>query len=534
MRTRAKIGTSGILVVAVMAGALGAQTPRFAPPPPCRADAVPGLASLLSRPESPRQPVIAILQLEARLTDDSHAHVAWALAERVRARLIGSSAVVVPTRGTTERAWAEAGGRPEHLTTSLGASLVVTGLVSSERDGARVEVRFVTRTDSSAWRGTYKYPSLPLDAIEDEVVTAVARHVGIEPRLRGPGVPTGAAFDALARGDYFLASHDAVATDSARAAFERALAAQPKSTRAMERLARAYAVALERGASTGSLSRAMALREATALIDRAIEADASFSDAWTTRALLQRASDPVRFAGATASHERAVRAAPRNADARHEYARTLLLLGRDDAARAQAREALAAERDRPASLVLLGELEYLARRYDASCALTNASIGADSYDPTGYALRARVRVKLGEFRDAFADAETAARLSGASWGDALQFYATSVARESDVVQSESRRLVQSRLRPGTTLDFREAVFLGMAFSAAGDRTRAFEALSRSGPASARLRTALRDPGLDPLRSDPRFRRIGVAEGNRPPNRVAEPAAERAQAGDPRR
>src|SRR5687768_17474505 len=266
MRARAKIGTSGVLVVAVMAGVMQAQTPRFAPPPPCRVGAVPGLASLLGPPVSSRQPVIAILQLEARLTNDAHAHLAWALAERVRARLTGLASIVVPTRGTTERVWAQAGGRPEYLTTALNASVVVTGLVSSERDGARVEVRFVTRSDSSAWRGTYQYPGLPLDAIEDEVVAAVARQVGIEPRFRGPGVPTGDAFDALARGDYFLASHDPVATDSARAAFERALAAQPNSTRAMERLARAYAVALERGVSTGSLSRSMALREATALV----------------------------------------------------------------------------------------------------------------------------------------------------------------------------------------------------------------------------------------------------------------------------
>src|SRR5687767_10387798 len=118
MRARAKIGTSGVLVVAVMAGVMQAQTPRFAPPPPCRVDAVPALASFLSPPES-RQPVIAILQLEARLTNDAHAHLAWALAERVRARLTGLSSIVVPTRGTTERAWAQAGGRPEFLTTSL-------------------------------------------------------------------------------------------------------------------------------------------------------------------------------------------------------------------------------------------------------------------------------------------------------------------------------------------------------------------------------------------------------------------------------
>ena len=431
--------------------------------------------------------------------------------------------------------WAEAGGRPEQLTTSLGAALVVTGLVSSERDGAQVRVRFITPSDTSAWQGHFQYPSLSLDAIEDEIVTAIRRHFGSSLAARGPAAPKGTAYDALARGDYFLALHDAGAADSARAAFERALQADPGSARAMERLARAYAVAIERGETAGGLRSQMALREATSLIERVIRAEPALSDAWTTRALLQRVEDPARFTGAVTSHERAVRLAPRNAAARHEYARTLLLLGRDDAARTQVREALAADRNRSPSLRLYGELEYLARRYDASCALANASIGADSYDPWAYALRARVRIKLGEFRDAFSDAETAARLSRATWGDALQFYATSVARDQDFVRAEARRLAQSRLRPGGALDLREAVFLGMAYGASGDPSRAFDALSRSGPISAEMRSALRDPAFDGLRSDPRFRRIGLSDGSRQAEPVSQsvPPA-RSGSSEPRR
>jgi tetratricopeptide (TPR) repeat protein len=215
------------------------------------------------------------------------------------------------------------------------------------------------------------------------------------------------------------------------------------------------------------------------------------------------------YAGAVAAHERAVRVAPRSPYAHQEYAATLLRLGRDDAAETQVKQALALERDRAASLRTLAELEYLSRRYANACALVNASIGADSYDPLAYALRARIRVRLDEFRDGFSDAETARRLSGAAWGETLEFYVTAFAREADAAKADSRRLSIAKLKAGETLGVRDAVYLGMGLTAVGSRDKAFDALSRARPRGAELKSALRDPGFDQIRSDPRFGRVGA-------------------------
>jgi hypothetical protein len=189
----------------------------------------------------------------------------------------------------------------------------------------------------------------------------------------------------------------------------------------------------------------------------------------------------------------------------------LLRLGRDEAAAARLRQALAAERDRASTLRLLAEVEYLARRYENACGLVNASIGADSYDPLAYALRARVRLKLSEFRDAFSDAETAGRLSGATWGQTLGFYVTAVASDVDAARAEARQLANSKLRDETTLGVHEAAYLAMGLAALGSVDRAFDALSRARPRGAELRSVLRDPGFDSLRRDPRFSRVGRDE-----------------------
>jgi Tfp pilus assembly protein PilF len=464
--------------------------------------------SLAARPTPPNVPVIVLLPFEARLSDVSQVHLPRAIAAGVSRRLSPLAGVSVPTAWSTERSWAAAGGRIDTLGEMLGAKLVVTGTVTSQRTGVAVAVRVFERdSEAPRWERDFLYPQTSLRAMQDEIATALLKAVGSADTPRADTELADGLYDEVALGDYYMGQHDAWAPDSARRAFERALARNPRSAPVLARIARSYAASLERTGRAAPFSAPNALREATSVVDRALAIDSSLSAAWTARAILDRIRDPGQYSGAIRAHERAVALAPRDADARHEYAVTLVRLGRDQAAESQLRQALAADRDRAPSLRLLAELEYMAHRFENACALVNASIGADSYDPLAYSLRARVRLRLEEFRDSFSDAETARRLSGAAWGETLEFYLTAVARDFDASRAESRRLSDSKLKKGTTLGVREAAYLSMGMSAVGNRDKAFDALSRARPRGAEFRMALRDPGFDKLRSDARFQRI---------------------------
>ena len=514
MRPSASIRVPGwawaLVFCVLVASDAGSQTPRIAPPPPCRVDGRTAFADLLAnRASSASGTIVAVMPVDARLSDDSQVHLPWAFARGVARGITALPGVDVPTEGTTERASLEASGRLDDFASLVGARLVVTATVVSQRGGATLGVRVIERgADAARWEREFIYPQTSLASIEDQVVAAVAEILGVGRQLESRRATDPSAYDDVARGDYFLNQYETWAGDSARAAYERALTREPRSALIMGRLSRAYALALERRGRVGPLGQLAALREGSALVDRALSLDRSNADAWTARAIFARVRDPGLYSGAITAHERAVKAEPRNADAHHEYAITLLQLGRDGAAEAHVRQALALERNRPASLRLLAELEYLGRRYANACALVNASIAADSYDPLAYALRARVRVRLDEFRDAFSDAETARRLSGAGWGETLEFFVTAFAREVDAARADSRRLAKTKLKAGATLEVRDAVYLAMGLTAVGNRDKAFDALSRARPRGAELRSALRDPGFDPLRSDPRFGRIG--------------------------
>lgn len=495
--------------VSALGAPVGAQTPRIAPPPPCRVDGRTAYTELVSRPIIPRgTTIVAVMPLDARLSDGGQVHLPWAFARGVTTGVAALPGVDAPTEGSIERASLESAGRLDEFAERLGAKLVVYGTMVSQRGGAALTIHITERgAEAPRWERDFIYPLTPLASIEDQVIAAVADILGTGKLAEGRRIGDAAAYDEIARGDYFLSQHELWAGDSARATFERALTRSPQSAAVLGRLARSYASSLERRGRVGPLGQLAALREGDALVDRALLADSATSDAWTARAIFERIRDPRAYSGAVAAHERAVNAAPRSAEAHEEYAITLLRLGRDEAAETHVKHALGLERDRPASLRMLAELEYLGRRYASACTLVNASIGADSYDPLAYALRARVRIRLDEFRDAFSDAETARRLSGAAWGETLEFYITAFAREVDAAKADSKRLSTAKLKAGSTLGVRDAVYLGMGLTAVGSRDKAFDALSRARPRGAELRSALRDPGFDLIRSDPRFGKV---------------------------
>ena len=183
----------------------------------------------------------------------------------------------------------------------LGARYILTGLVTSQRTGATVTVRvFDKDQDAPKWEREFLYPQISLRAIQDEVAAELLKTLAVTaPAPKGRAEFADAAmYDEVALGDYYLAQHDTWAPDSARRAYERALARDARSAPLLARLARAYAQSLERTGRAVPFSAPNALREATSLVNRALAADSGSLVAWTARAVLDRVRDPGQYAGA--------------------------------------------------------------------------------------------------------------------------------------------------------------------------------------------------------------------------------------------
>ncbi|HWJ24317.1 MAG TPA: protein kinase [Gemmatimonadaceae bacterium] len=168
-----------------------------------------------------------------------------------------------------------------------------------------------------------------------------------------------------------------------------------------------------------------------------------------------------------------------------------------------------------AGAVALRNAERLlaARDFRHARVAADAAIGASPRVPGAYAVRARVRLQQGQIREAWADAEMAARL-GDYWAAQT---ATAIVEQWAGDTTAARNRVNALVRLASdgrrTLDPREQIQLAMALTAVGDHGRAIAALEHVSRADATLPVALADPTFDPLRGEARFRALVERAGS---------------------
>jgi hypothetical protein len=158
----------------------------------------------------------------------------------------------------------------------------------------------------------------------------------------------------------------------------------------------------------------------------------------------------------------------------------------------------------------LAQLDRREGRFSSACILLDSAVASDPTAAQAYILRALVRVRRGELRFAWADAETGGRLGWPLWGQAV----------SAVIDAEARDTVSARARTKSLLKSSSVSrddplqwtgpYLAIALAATGDSESAINLLERVRPRGARLWFALTAPEFAPLRNDRRYRTLLAA------------------------
>jgi hypothetical protein len=145
------------------------------------------------------------------------------------------------------------------------------------------------------------------------------------------------------------------------------------------------------------------------------------------------------------------------------------------------------------------------RQPEAARRMIDSALAMTPTDPDAYGLRARANAARGDLRAAWADAEVVERL-GDSW-QAQTLVASFEARVGERRAARDRlgELVK-RVSPKVPFSAKQGSQLALAYVATGDTRRALNALLRTRD-DGTLAAALRDPGFDPIRGEPRFRDI---------------------------
>ncbi|MGH7547636.1 MAG: tetratricopeptide repeat protein [Gemmatimonadales bacterium] len=467
------------------------------------------------RATAPAPNSVAVLYFDNLSRDTADAYLADGLTEEITSRLGGVQRLQIkrPSRDAVRRLRDTV---PDYLVTVgrvLRVRYLVEGSVRRADARMRVSVGLVKAADGfRVWSEAYDRAPTDLLALQEEiareVATGIAGRLGPAERAALAARPTRnpEAYERFLRGNYYLAQRTPRSVTRAIEEYSAALRLDPEFAPALARIAFGYELFAWYAWDYGGVSPESLLARGFAAVDRALQRNPNSSDAWMARAMLLTSRNPRTLEGVSPAFERAIALDPRNAEAQHLYGHHLRELGEDAAAAAAYHRALAIEPERTVSLYALGWLYYQRRRYDEARRWLDSALALDRAFFWPSAMRARVRLQLGQTAEALSDAETAVRLSaGDGYAEAVLALAELHAGDTVAARVRMERVLRELPHPHRPAPL-EAL-LGAALAALGQHERALDFLERVQPRGVLRWDVLKAPEFDSIRSHPRFQRL---------------------------
>lgn len=349
--------------------------------------------------------------------------------------------------------------------------------------------------------------------LQDEIALDVAQAVGgrLTPQATRPvgRSANSAAHDQLLRGNYHAAQRNPRGLARALEAYAEAARLDSSFALAYAKLALVHVLFLDWGWTYEGLPAESLIARGWSAAERAVRLAPNLPQGWVASGSLLRFRNPRTFDGVQEALERAVQLDPQDAEVYHELGMHLRLQGRDSAAAAHFRRAVAIEPDRPMSLVHLGWIDMSRQRYaDAGRWLDSAAAVNPGFFQA-YAERAQVRLAIGDTAGARADAQTAARLRPRT--DPMSGEDMLLALDLRNGDTAAARIRLRRLRteaPGANgVGVHQVTGWAAVLVAAGERREALEFLKQSRVDPAHVRMHLQEPRFAPLRDEPGFQEL---------------------------
>ena len=396
----------------------------------------------------------------------------------------------------------------------LNVDGIVEGTVQRSGDRVRITAQLIFGpSDKHIWADSYERDMHDVLALERELAGDIAREVGARvttqsqtqrPQLRAVNPKT---LEAYLQGNAHLHRFSRGFGDEelrlASDYFRQAIDADPNFAPAYVGISTAHHWTVQSSRDDVEVARETA--------QRAVELDPTLSDAWRTLADVKY--DFWDWPGAEQDYRRAIALNANNADAHELLGYLLDEIGRPDEAwkECQIAQQLDPNHDH------LGYALQKRHEYDQAIKLTLAMLGADPNNGTLHYQLYEVYAAKGMYKEAIQQLEDTWTLFGfPGMGDKLN-RAFAASGYMGAMREYAKELEHLHATNKVFLP----VNLAAVYAALGDKDRAFHWLEQgyklrgyhtAGTDIAQLRVY---PGLDPLRSDPRFadlvRRMGLQQ-----------------------
>lgn len=507
----ARLGVVGALAVAF--GILNPASAQFRdvqPPPPCRPSRSEAGVPPSDTPSETRQ--LAIIPFETgQLTRDARI-LADAFSDRLAFRLKGLRPRDVRVNGVAGTVAPRSASDARALAKILNVRYLAVGSVEPSDRGMRVRVRLLLGKDGSEiWDLREDRRSGDFLELDNDVPLAITRRAFQGLNLREVAAlsdrPTRnpEAYRHFLRGTYYFGRREPGAAAAAIKEYDAATVLDPGFGLAWARFAMSYALWLHGETESPLGPDSVLLEHALSVVGRALSANSRSAEAWVARGALLELRSPRALGGALEAYARAISLNARGIEAYLRSGRAMMHLGRPADAELRLRQGLAVDPEQWHTLAALAELNWQERRYGDACRYLNMAISAEMRAAYPYALRALTRLRLSEYRDAYSDAETAARLGEGLLGEAAAVAVAVASDELTTARARTRRLLRYPRATRGRLGAREGHFLGIALAAVGDERQALTVMERVYPHGVELWWTLKDLYFDALRSEARFR-----------------------------
>jgi TolB-like protein/Tfp pilus assembly protein PilF len=388
----------------------------------------------------------------------------------------------------------------------LNVDAVVEGTVLRSGDEVRITAQLIQApADKHLWAESYEGNLRDTLALQKEVARNIAEQIRIEvtPReqaaLKSVKAIDPEAYEAYLKGRYFWDKRTADGLKKAVDYFNQAIVKDPNYAAAYSGLADTYALLGDWQYAVMTPKEAMPRAKAAAI--KALELDDSLGEAHASLAFCLDGFD-WNFEAADREFRRAIELSPNYATGHHWYSWHLALLGRNSEAIA---EMTKAENLDPLSLIInadLAELFLIAHFPDEATEQSRKTIEMDPNFAFGHNQLAQVYLQKHMFPEAIAELEKAIQISGGS-----PTFTANLARAYAATNKKVEALgLLNDLKRSSAPGNAYAAEIAMIYAALGDKDQAMVWLEKGYEERFNPGVLLR-PGLDPLRSDPRFQEL---------------------------
>ena len=447
---------------------------------------------------------VAVLPFDNLSGDPAQRYFSDGLASEIRSQL-SRNALLEIVGQTSSNQFRENDGDALVIARELHVSYLLDGNVQKSGDRLKIATDLIDgNTGISKWSQTFERQLSDIFAVQGEIAAAVAGalSIAIDARMAGKktlqigGTQSLSAFDAYLRGrDLFEAHIDESSERAALAKFEQAISIDPEyaaaramRSRALSVIANQYATANERKDLYG---------EAVAEARRATTIAPDFAAGFAALgyALFYGRLDAK---AARAPYERGYQLALSDVDVLSRYAVYCARVGRFGDAETAINRASALDPLNPTMFKSAGNIKYAAKAYDEAIALAREALALNPKRSTLHGDIGNAYIMLGDLEQAETEFDRETNNLLALPGRAI------VAAKGGNLSQSKQHLALLIEEFGDNALYQQA----QVYAQSGDPEKAFAALDRAYvTADSGLVYLLNDPFLNPLRDDPRYKKL---------------------------